>query len=182
MRIIPFILLLILILGSVSFAHTVKMNFRFNINGTDEIRVNDTTYFNNGSANYAFGNTEKKYMASNSSSSAAALVFAGSKMLGMSLIISTGNYTFQMKQEELENRFLVAFTKGSWKDIDDDIFSVRNILSKTFGNFAVIAPESFPIFLRLEYEDINILNSFVLGRGSHTVLIKNYGDGIGVVG
>jgi hypothetical protein len=101
-RAIAFAALLISVVSPVAFAHSVTMNFRFNI--TD---INDANH------------TSATYVSSERDNTLAALVFAGSLLTQISLDKSSSPYLFQLTQDESQNRFLLVLTNGTWQKIEN---------------------------------------------------------------
>lgn len=158
-----FVLLFLAALSNFSYAHTVTLNYAFRI-GADKdniIHVNDTD-FNATQANLSgFQLLDKKFITAERGSTVFGMVFAGKAFLNASLntTYSASEYLLQMKQGGEKNKFLVAFTNGTWRNVDSTINLERDkIPSKTFGDVVIRARENFPFFMRAEYESIDISN------------------------
>jgi hypothetical protein len=93
----------------------------------------------------------------------------------MNTTYSANDYLIQMKQEHTDNRFLFVFTKGSWSNIDSKISSVGTLFGRVFGDVTITLPGMFPLFIRLEYDDINISGTAKWESGSYEIKIENNG-------
>jgi hypothetical protein len=172
-------LFLFLFISSVH-ARSVTLNLAFNITDKDNIiRVNDTDYNATQPAALTFLTLEKKFISAEKNGKVLSLVFAGRDFLSVffNTTYSTNHYLIQMKQGDNENRFLLAFTNGTWRDIDDKAGSVEEarFLAKTFGALSFAVPNSFSFFLRLENDMIDIANSLRFD-GSTKLLLRNRGE------
>jgi len=142
------------------YGRSVRMNLNFHIGTSkndDEFRYNNTYVLANDSV-------------------VAGLIFSGSQDFG-TVVNNSGaaDYSLQLKQSAVNNKFYVVFTKGGWSDVQDKISSIdkEHLLSTTFGHFFKIIPDNFPLFIRLDYYDVDILNSTEITRGE--LVIKNEG-------
>jgi hypothetical protein len=74
-------------------------------------------------------------------------------------------------------RFFLVFTRGDSQTIAGKMESLRlnRMVGSTFGDLEARQADSSPVFLRLEYSDVNILNSAYLGPGSRSIRIRNDG-------
>jgi hypothetical protein len=172
-------LIILLIIIPAASARSVTMNAAFNISGKDNIiHVNGTDY--NATQNNAatFTNLDKKFISSEKNSKVFAIVFAGSQFLDayFNTTYSANEYLLAMSQDDYNNRFLIAFTNGTYSNIDSKAKDVEgfHMLSKLFGDLAFSVPNSFSFFLRLEYSDVDLY-----GRkrfdGPTKLLVKNSG-------
>ena len=86
-----------------------------------------------------------------------------------------------MEQSLENNRFLLVIANGTNQTIRDNLAALgdRKILGKTFGLYAISSPSAFPLFIRLQYEDLNILNR-IRFVGNTKLAIRNEGkeDGL----
>lgn len=93
--------------------------------------------------------------------------------------ISTFNPRYMLVQitESTENRFIVAFTNGTFRDIDSRMEAIKRtrLPGATIGSFAVKIPETFPIYIRLEFSDIDLQNT-LSWSGIGKLIIKNSGN------
>ena len=123
-------------------------------------------------------NSSNEYVLSQNNNVTLALISAGSQSFGSRIneTYSANDYLFEMKQGIEGNRFLLVFTKGNWQTIKNKIPVVNEdkILTKTFGDLDYSVPDTFPLSLRLEYTDIDIINRTVWS-GSGELIIKNQG-------
>ena len=169
----------VLALSNIASAHTVTMNLALRIgnNVNNTVHVNDTDYNTTTPTSLTFVNPNKRYISSNNTTSLTALVSAGSLLyIRMNNSYNSTHYLFQMTQDSVDNRFLIAATNGTASDIDNhlDMISTIHMVSSTFGRFAANVPASFPTFIRLEYADINLEGrSFWSGIGQ--LRIRNRG-------
>ena len=149
-RAIAFAALLISLVSPVAFAHSVTMNFRFNKDVTDVTHI---------SANYA--SVER-------SNTLAALVFAGSLLIQISLETSDP-YLFNITQDESQNRFLLAFTNGTWQKIENK--PAGKVPATTFGDLAppTVIAKGLAVQLQFDTRDL----SGMLGPGQ--IFIKSLG-------
>ncbi len=157
-------------------AHTVTLNYAFHI-GADKdniIHVNDTD-FNATQANLsAFTALDRKFITSERTGVVFGLVFAGKTFLNASLntTYTAADYILQMKQSAERDRFLVTFTNGTWRNIDNAA-AQSAMPSKTFGDIIKIA-RAVPLFIRAEYDTIDI-NNRLRWDGSAKIAIRNQG-------
>lgn len=157
-------LLALLMLSGIAAAHTVTMNFAIRIgadanNTNATIRINDTEYNTTTPVSLTFISLNKKYILSNNTSAVTAFLPAGNLLsVRLNSSYNSTHYLFQITQDSSDNRFLVAATNGTYNDVEDklDMISVTRMVASTFGRFAVTIPVSFPIFIRLEYKNIDI--------------------------
>lgn len=160
-----------LLAASPAFAATVSMNFRFHISGLpgDLIHVNETSYLGQ-SIDRTFRHA-KPYISSEAAGALAVLAFAGGGFLGIRLDTTSDPYLFQMTQEEIENRFLIALTEGTWPDIDS-LAAARRVPRKTFGNLETGLSNPQNIFARLQYDTLFLTGAVASGQ----LLVKNLGN------
>ena len=160
--------LAVLLLVPISFAYNVEMNFRYKISTSDEIYAGGLKQ----NADSTLTNLEKKYIVSQTAGTVAGLVFAGSSM--NSLTLKTGSdYTFSINQVEDNNRLLIVLTNGTYSTIASKYESVGALLSTSFG-YPILKSINFPILLQLQYDNIDIINSF-FWQGQKTLQITNEG-------
>jgi len=174
-----FFILLVFIAPSLARSVTINMAFTIGDDKNNIIHVNGTDY--NGTDNNAtmFAMVDKKFISSERSNKVFAMVFAGGEFLNILLnaSYSPSAYLLQMSQEHKGNRFLLAFTNGTWRNIDSKAEGAEaaKILSKAFGTLAFSTPSSFPLFIRLEYDSID-LYSRIRFVSATKLLIKNVGS------
>ncbi|GEM_PF-5275595 len=165
-----FILFIVIVamFASVSFAHTVEMNFKYKISSSDDIYINGVKQ----SGDISFLDLDKRYAVSQSGTTVAGLVFAGNVFNG--LIYKSGSiYTFTMKEDQDENRFLIVLTNGSYSTIDFKYESVGKLLSTSFG-YPIYTANNFPIALQLQYDEVDIVNN-LNWQGQKTLQVTNEG-------
>jgi hypothetical protein len=141
------------------YGRSVKMNMAFHIGASksdDALERNDT---------YVFA----------SDGATAGMIFSGSQDFGTEIKDSGADYSLQLKQSLQGNEFYVLFTQSDKSQVLGKIAGINKdmLLSKTFGDFPEVAPKSFPVFIRLDYYDIDLLNKTEIGRGD--LVIKNEG-------
>ncbi len=111
-----------------------------------------------------------------------AIVTAGSK-IGSSFNTgySENASLIQLKQTLKNNRFILVVASGSNRTVAEalDTSGTRKIPGKTFGSYAYTDPAQFPVFIRLQYESVNLLTR-VRFTGNTKLVIRNEGatDGI----
>jgi len=89
---------------------------------------------------------------------------------------SAANYLITLKQSQEDNLFLLAFTDGNQNTIKGKLGQLgdKKVLPKTFGSLSMPEALSYPIFVRLDYDDADI-DSRVGWSGSGQVRIRNRG-------
>ncbi len=82
----------------------------------------------------------------------------------------------QVKQGMENNRFLIVFANASNETIHDRLSFIkdRKFPGKTFGTYIEPSVGQFPLYIRLQYEDLNII-SRVRFVGSTKLIIRNEG-------
>ncbi len=164
-------MLIFLVLALPVYAHTVTMNLK--IDGTNPVYADSSQI----TTDTNFVNMNKKYLIT-TDNTVFGVVFAGSRFIDAS--VKTSPTSFRMSQNYDDNRFLVAFTKTSWQRFDEKYESVGKLLSTTFGSFSKQVVNAFPVYLNLQYYDIDIINN-LSWTGQKSLLIKNEGkDGRGL--
>jgi len=143
--------------GFNSFGRSVTMNFAFHIGNS---KSNDTITYTD------------RYISSHDEVAVLALV-SGSAF-GTSFSELVNDYKLEIRQPLENNRFFLAFTAGDNQSIASKA-NLSIIIPKTFGELTK-SPTSFPVYLRLEYSDIDIINSIRWGLGPRELIIKNEGD------
>ena len=147
----------------ISASRTVTMNLAFNI--TD---VNDG--ISRGS----------DYISSERNGTVLAIVSSSKTFSTSNHSYSATQYLLRMNQS-LENRFLLVVAAGTNQTVRENLAALggRKIPGKTFGVYSEPSVGQFPLFLRLQYEDINILNR-IRFVGSTKLIIRNEGkeDGL----
>lgn len=96
---------------------------------------------------------------------------------------SSSDYLISMDQSLEKNMFLIVFTNGTSANIRDkmSLLGDRKIPVKLFGFLTYSLPGSFPLFLKLQYNDIDIISKTRWVAGARELVIKNEGrNGQGV--
>lgn len=93
---------------------------------------------------------------------------------------SSNEYMLQMSQDLNNNRFLITFTNGTNQTVADKLKLLGNkkILPKTFGNLAATALSEIFLFLRLEYDDLDITTRARWGTAPVQLIIRNNGNDV----
>ena len=75
------------------------------------------------------------------------------------------------------NRFLIVFTNGTSANIRDkmNLLGDKKILPKAFGFRSYSSPDSFPLFLKLQYDDMDITAKARWTAGAREIVIRNEG-------
>lgn len=143
--------------GFSTFGRSVTLNFAFHIGSSKNNDV--VTYTDN-------------YISSHDSGTV--LAMASYSPFGTGFSELPDDYMLSMRQELDKNRFFLAFTKGDNNTIGGKI-NPGNMVAKTFGDLT--RPGGmFPLYLRLEYDDIDITNIIRFGSGYREILVKNEGE------
>lgn len=157
----------------------VTLNLAFTIgsdkNNTIHTDSSDCNALNASSS--GFSSLENKFISGHSSNAVLGIVFAGTNFYHayFDTAYSSSAYLIQMKQSAEGNKFLVTFTKGTSTTLDGVVSQNRNkIPSLTFGDVVRAARASFPVYIRLEYDDIDLHNR-VRWDGPVRISIKNQG-------
>ncbi|MFH0949181.1 MAG: hypothetical protein V1802_01710 [Candidatus Aenigmatarchaeota archaeon] len=178
------VIIVLLMLLPVAFAHTVTMNFAFNMsaNKQDTVHVNGFNYDAGEEIKLNFADMEKKYISSQTNDIVSALISAGSGFisLGFDSHYSPSSYMFNISQSHKKNRFILAFTNGTWESIDKKTTDIESsgIISSAFSPFRAAAPAMQTVFLRLAYSNIDIASRIHL-LGNVNLLVKNAGKSDG---
>lgn len=90
---------------------------------------------------------------------------------------SAADYLISMEQSLEKNRFLILFTNGTYSNIKDkmNLLGEKRIPPKTFGFRSYSSPDSFPLFLKLQYDDIDITTKARWTAGAREIVIRNEG-------
>lgn len=167
---LPLILFLSLALfSSAVSAHSVAMNFRFHIVDIgDTVHINGTSY-NNQQLLLSFPTLDKPYISAeraDRNNTLVAFTSAGG-VIGAVLNTQSDPYLFQIAQDEPDNMFVLALTRGGWRDAERQ----RGVPAATVGNLT--APESITpgLALQLQFDSIDLTG--VIGPGQ--ILIKSLG-------
>lgn len=165
-------------IGGLPYSKTITSNFATHINTTDLIRINGTNISSDGSTEETYV-PSKRFISSNSNGTVFATVFAGSLFNNISLNTSYSgdDYLFQMRQGAENNRILIAYTNGSWEQIDSRMLEIDSdrLIGTTFGNFTETEPDEVQTTFFTFFKDINITLSDRIGMGNFDVIIKNLG-------
>jgi len=170
---------LLMLLLPLAHARSVTMNFALNIAGkTNTIHVNGTDYDASQAAKAIFTSPGSKYVSAENNNRLLALVSAGENLSGIELntSYSSQDYLLSVNQDDNNNRLLVAYTRGTWRDVDSKAESVgfEGFLAKTFGDFVRTSARFF-YFIRLEYRNID-LSSAIDFSGPIKLLVRNAGQ------
>lgn len=153
------------------------VSFNFTITGRSA-RMNFVFHINNTKSDDIF-RYEKSYVASYDISNVVLAIASSGKPIGIRInnAYSINDSLVQIFQSLENNRFIIAFTKGDNTVIKNKIYQLgdKKIPTKTFGYFSPVIPKSFPIFVRLEYDDIDITTR-TGWSGSGGIFIKNQGN------
>jgi len=121
--------------------------------------------------------TSKNYISSSQGNTTAALVTAGTLLnMRFNNSYNSTHYLLQATQAGDDNRFLFAVTNGSYTDVENKLSMIDTfrMVSSTFGNFITTSPIVFPLFIRLEYTNIDI-DSSTDWSGTGQLRIRNNG-------
>lgn len=90
---------------------------------------------------------------------------------------SADDYLISMDQSLGSNRFLIVFTNGTSSNIRDkmNLLGDKRILPKAFGILSYAVPENFPLFLKLQYDDVDIITKTRWVVGAREIIVKNEG-------
>ncbi len=189
-RIFAIVLISAFVFAGVAHAHTVTMNLAFHI-GSDKdnlIHVDGNDFNGTQFLVEHYDTLEKPYMSSEKDGIVAAVISSGRFVNGvLQTSYSADDYLFQMTQDNNENMFIIAFTKGSWQNIETHVGSEK-MPSLTYGYFSPKAPGSYMFFSRLGFESIDIIGDATVS-GEKTIFVRNMGSSglkdrveIGVIG
>lgn len=168
---LPVVFLLFVMLSAQVHAHTVNMNFAYHI-GDDK---NNTIHVNGENFNgteYLMENydvLEKPYISSEKDGVVSGLVFSGSRFVNAALFTSFNDedYLLQITQDDEKNRFIIPFTQGTWRNIEDSS-------AVTYGSFTYKTPASFTNFLVFENNEIEIVGNVAIS-GEKKLFVRNHG-------
>ena len=161
-------------------ARSVTMNLAFKIGSdkSDTIYVNGTSFFGSQSVEKNYSVMDKKYISSERDGKVLAMIFSGDEFMDtiLSTSYSSNAYLIGMKQNSYRNRFVIGFTNGTYNNIDGKAKDVETVgfLAKNFGNFVFASPEKFPLYIRLEYANADIIGRTIF-EGPTKLFIKNNG-------
>lgn len=151
----------IAIAGFQAFGNSVTLNFAFHIgdNNSDDVILSDN--------NYILAEDNNTVLA----------------LLSSGTVFGTSNSSYNATDNLIEirqgfdNRFLLTFTKGNNQTIINklNLIGDKKIPSKTFGDFSYSIPTSFPLYIRLGYDDIDIISKTHWSAGVREIIIKNEG-------
>ena len=84
---------------------------------------------------------------------------------------------FEMRQGLENNRFLLTYTNGTNETIKNrlNLLGDKKIIPKTCGSLSTSIPSSFPLYMRLDYDDIDITTSTHFTTGVRELIIRNEG-------
>lgn len=145
----------IVIAGFQTFGRSVQLNMAFHIGDSkdDDIITQNDNYISSQDGNVV-------------------LAIVSERAFGTRFSYSRDNL-LEMRVPLSSNRFFLTFTKGNNATIASKLGTIDNILPRRFGDLSYSKPGSFPIFLRLEYSDIDLINGLRWIAGSRELLIKN---------
>ncbi len=158
------VLVLIIYAYAIDTSRTVALNLAFNIADENDSVSRGNDYISSERNNFvvAIVSSSKTFAVSNHSYSAT-------------------QYMLRMNQTLEDNRFLITLTNGTNQTIREklDALGNRKILGTTFGTYTEPAISQFPLFIRLQYEDINILTR-IRSAGNTRLIMRNEGkeDGL----
>lgn len=157
-------LILLAIFGySFSVGRTAQLNLAFSIGAKDD--------------NITVGTD---YVSAEDSGIILAIVSSGTATArGNITAYSANEYMLQLTQALEDNRFLITITNGTSQTIESRLrlLGSRRILPKTFGSVAVAVPTNLFLFLRLEYEDLDITTRTRWSASPTQLIIRNDGPG-----
>ncbi|MFH0832701.1 MAG: hypothetical protein V1900_03220 [Candidatus Aenigmatarchaeota archaeon] len=162
-----FVLIVLILLSSVAiagfstFGRSVTMNLAFHIadNKSDDIiLINDS------------------YVLAEDNGTVLALLSSGTVFGTRNTSYNASENLFEAKQS-LDNRFLLVFTSGNNQTILSklNLIGEKKIPAKTLGNLSYYSPSSFPLYLRLDYSDVDIISKLHWPSGAREIIIKNEG-------
>lgn len=146
---------------SLSLGRTVQLNLAFSIGTKDDNITVAGDYVSSQDANVVL-----------------AIVSSGTTTgTGNVTAYSSTEYLLQLTQSLENNRFLITFTNASNQTIADKLKLLGNkkILPKAFGNFVATATDNVFLFLRAEYDDVDITTRVRWGTAPVQLIIKNIG-------
>ncbi|MEM7813711.1 MAG: hypothetical protein QW548_02305 [Candidatus Aenigmatarchaeota archaeon] len=115
----------------------MAINWRFRIADIDD-ELHNSTY----------------YASSERAGTLAALLFAGSRLIGMTVDARSVPYLFHLEQDEGQNRALLVFTAGTWRDIERMPYG--KIPAQTFGNLTPPSTVLPGLALQLQCDSIDL--------------------------
>jgi hypothetical protein len=159
----------------------VTMNLAFKIdddkNNTIHTDNSDCNALTNGNSASGFSSLENKFISAERDNKVLGIVFAGSSFYHtyFNTSYSSAAYLLQMKQAARGNKFLITFTNGTYATLDSAVGQARNkIPGRTFGDIAKETRASFPLYIRAEYDTIDIA-SRIRWDGAVRIAIRNSG-------
>ncbi|MFH1445111.1 MAG: hypothetical protein ABIF08_01375 [Nanoarchaeota archaeon] len=180
MRWIIFVfLLLMLMLPLVQADHSVQIKLSLNnIENTVYIPGNDTSNSSDWGSENIFSSPTHKYIASyNNTNILSALVFSNNQFNSL-LVDGNGNiHTIGINVSFTNSKVLLAFTKGDWKTIEDDISKIETSSFFTFfePSFSYGMGLYLPLKILLEYSTFNITGVSIFQLGTQTLIATNNG-------
>lgn len=146
---------------SLSLGKTVQLNLAFSIGAKDD--------------NLTVG---ADFVSAQDSSVTLSIVSSGTATSAGNITgYSSAEYMLQLTQATDSNRFLIAFTNGTNQTIINKInlLGSKKILSKTFGDLTMKIPGSFFVFLRLEYDYVDLISRTRWSANPFQLIIRNEG-------
>ena len=106
------------------------------------------------------------------------IIYAGSTSYGsVNESYNATDHLIRQAQANEDNRFLITLTSGTLRTVKQNVLSIEGsrIPDKTFGSLATEPREMAKLFIRLEYDDINLTNATTWAPGSNELMIYNNG-------
>lgn len=146
---------------SLSLGKTVQLNLAFSIGAKDD--------------NLTVGTD---FVSAQDSSVTLSIVSSGTATSAGNITgYSSAEYMLQLTQATDSNRFLIGFTNGTNQTIINklNLLGSKKILSKAFGDLPMKIPESFFVFLRLEYDYVDLISRTRWSANPFQLIIRNEG-------
>ena len=143
------------------FGRSITMNLVFHIgNSDDDIITSSDNYIS-------------------SEDSGKVLAIVSESAFGTRFEHYVDDYSLELRQPLSNNRFFLVFTKGDNRTISRG--TIKNgILQNRFGDLDYKKPDTFPLFLRLEYYGIDLINKARWIAGARELLIRNQENKIAI--
>jgi hypothetical protein len=158
----------------------VTLNLAFRI-GSDKANNIIHSYSSDCAASTAvssgFYSLENKFISAHRDSDVLGVAFAGSDFYHtyFDTSYSSDSYLLQLKQAAAGNKFIITLTNGTSSTLENAIMRERDkIPSRTLGSVTREARSSFPLFIRAEYDAIDI-NNRIHWDGAVRIAIRNNG-------
>ncbi len=173
-------IILLVVLGLMPFthAHTVTMNFAFNMSGTKDntIHFNETDYNASLTNLTIIKDLNKKYISASHNNSVFGAISAGDFIEAKynSSHTATG-YLIQLTESDKDNRVIIGYTNGTYSNIDSVLDSVTRLkmILTTIGKFSfAFVPSN--IYIRAEFDNADLF-SRIKFSGFGNLEIRNIG-------